>query len=587
MSLALSLTVSTFILTALAATYPKEVLWSNITFGPDGPWRAVKTNIGGKDISLFPGTNWETWLIEDDYCGDGTCYASEAGTHNRNHSGSGANLKLDSDYDYFQLGMNLGGGNSMRYVDDIDINGLTVTNTSLTLIKSPASKIKYPGTTAPFFAGCLSVGSKGGTNADLWPAVDGAPKVKANMPPGFLWDQGYTPSNSFGLHIGSVEPDLAGSLWFGGYDRNRVVGDPITNGGDFKDPVTILQDIGIEVLKGKSPFDFNGTKAGLLMEGNSSMPITFKVMIDGCSPYLTLPKSTCDNIASHLPVTFDKMLGLYLWNTSSEKYKEIVPSATALSFSFTSSGNSNPIKIRVPFMHLNLTLTAPLVDTPTQYFPCHVNEKGKYVLGRAFLQDAFLGGNWDLGVNRWWIAQAPGPNIPTASNVLQIATTDETIRKSDTSWEDSWKGVWKEVNTTSDDSTSSNDNEGGLSTGAKAGIGAGVGVVSCLLILGAVYFWKRRQESQSQGQNEAQINDQSNGHPLSQYYGPPKIQELQNHSVASSWHSPSPSQPTSELTGSRPVPPELTGSRPIPPELTGSGPTPSELHTPERVHEMA
>jgi hypothetical protein len=121
-----------------------------------------------------------------------------------------------------------------------------------------------------------------------------------------------------------------------------------------------------------------------------------------------------------------------------------------------------------------------------------------------------------------------------------------------------------------------------LSTGAKAGIGAGVGVIGCLLVLGAVYFWKRRQESQNQGQNEGQTKDQSNNQPYPQYYDPPKIQELQSpplydSKMSPSWQSPSPSQATSELLGSRPAPPELTGSEP----------TPSELNTSERIHEMA
>ncbi|VUC29639.1 unnamed protein product [Clonostachys rosea] len=577
MSLTRSLAVSAFILAALADRYPKEVLWSDKTFGPDGPWRAVKTNIGGKEISLFPGTNWETWLIEDDYCGDGACYASEAGTHNRNKSGKTGNIDLDSNYSYFELGMNVEGGDTMRYVDDIEINGVTVTNASLALIKSPSSKIKYPGTTAPFFAGCLSVGSNHGEYQYFDSKTQGE-EVKTSMPPGFLWDQGYTPSNSFGLHIGSVEPDFAGSLWYGGYDRNRVAGDTITNEGNFKDAVTTIQNITIDVISGKSPFDFNSTTTDLLAQGNTN---EFKVMIDGCSPYLTLPKTTCDSIASNLPVTFNKTLGLYLWNTSSERYREIIPSATALSFSFTSKSNTNPIKIRVPFMHLNLTLTTPLVDTPTQYFPCHVNEGGKYVLGRAFLQDAFLGANWDSEVNKWWLAQAPGPNIANTSSVLTIETTDSTIRKGDTSWEDSWKGVWKDADITGDDSTTGDDKAKGLSTGAKAGIGAGVGVVGCLLILGAVYLWKRRQENQSpsQSQNEGLIEDQSKIQPDYQYYAP-KIQELQSlphYDSNTSWQSPSPSQAASEMQGSRPTPPELRGSEP----------TPRELQAQERIHEMA
>ena len=43
--------------------------------------------------------------------------------------------------------------------------------------------------------------------------------------------------------------------------------------------------------------------------------------------------------------------------------------------------------IDVPFSLLNLTLTAPLVETPTRYFPCNPFDWGKsynvYTLGKA------------------------------------------------------------------------------------------------------------------------------------------------------------------------------------------------------------
>ncbi|KAI5463601.1 hypothetical protein BGZ63DRAFT_422939 [Mariannaea sp. PMI_226] len=163
-----------------------------------------------------------------------------------------------------------------------------------------------------------------------------------------------------------------------------------------RDGIT-LRDIGIDVIAGQSPFSFK-SKDGLLSKGNSSIGSGLPVWINGCSPYLTLPRSTCNNIAANLPMNFDEDLGLYLWDKKSDKYNEITTSATTLSFSFISGSNTDPVKIRIPLMHLNLTLEAPLIDIPIPYFPCHANDNGQYVLGRAFLQDVFITYGLSVGV---------------------------------------------------------------------------------------------------------------------------------------------------------------------------------------------
>ncbi|KAM5345174.1 hypothetical protein ACJ41O_011036 [Fusarium nematophilum] len=502
-----SLALFTFIVSAAPA--PREITWSGETFGPDGPWRAV-TALMGRDedsISLFPGGSWETWLIEDKYCQRGSCYASKAGTYNRSKSGDSGGIAMEANLENFMLGLDLQGEAGTRWMDRMSLNGGTVDGTSLAILDS--QKIKYPGgQTSPFFAGCLSMGGDRTTNQSFTSGGD-LPAINASLPPGYLWERGDTPSNSFGLHIGSVQPSLSGSLWFGGYDQNRVVGEPLTMNGNFRDGIT-LWDIGIDVVGSKSPFDFD-SKDDLLAKGNSSIGGGLKVLIDGCSPYLTLPRSTCDNIAENLPVHFDEGLGLYLWDTDSEKYKEIVPSATALSFSFISESNTDPVKIRVPFMHLNLTLTAPLVDTPTPYFPCHVSGGGHYVLGRAFLQDAFVGANWDPKSNKWWLAQAPGRTIQATARVRTIEPADETISKGGNDWRASWSGVWDDddaaVTTTtptpptptSEPTDKAEEAEAGMSTGAKAGIGAGIGVVALATGVGGFFFWRRRQNRDAGG----------------------------------------------------------------------------------------
>jgi hypothetical protein len=497
----------------IAERVPREVKWSDESLGPDGPWRAASVNIAGSEIALYPGSTWETWLITESYCSSGSiCYASQAGLFDVEDGDSGG-IGLEADPNNFNFGVEVIGGKTTRLMTDITMNGITAENVSLALINT--QEVGYPGgQTSPFFAGCLAMGGSKGVNQSFgWGDNDLRPAINASLVPGWMWENAWTPSNSFGMHIGSVEPPMPGSLYFGGYDQNRVIGDVLSLSGGPRDGIT-LRDISIDVSAGQSPWEFE-SKDGLLAKGNSSIGSGLKVLVDGCSPYLTLPKSTCDNIAEQLPVKYDDDLGLYLWETDSDKYKDIVTSPSSLTFTFIAGSNTDTVEIRVPFMHLNLTLTAPLVDSPTPYFPCHVSRRGQYVLGRAFLQDAFVGANWHDKANTWWLAQAPGSNIQATTNVVSIGEEAKTIDKSSNSWEASWEGVWSEIEakneednktTPSDPSptgtdkdkneggnNNDEDDDGGLSTGAMAGIGVGVGLgVIGLAILGFV-LWRRRR----------------------------------------------------------------------------------------------
>ncbi|KAK7910711.1 hypothetical protein PG985_013192 [Apiospora marii] len=95
--------------------------------------------------------------------------------------------------------------------------------------------------------------------------------VNVSMVAGAYAKQGYTETNSFGMHIGSALPHpnpsppkkkmMEGSLWFGGYDKNRVIGEvlaiPIPHPYVVFDGLP-LGDISINVVKGGSPFGPNG-----------------------------------------------------------------------------------------------------------------------------------------------------------------------------------------------------------------------------------------------------------------------------------------------------------------------------------------
>ncbi|XXG98608.1 hypothetical protein Hte_004933 [Hypoxylon texense] len=395
------------------------------------------------------------------------------------------------------------------WVDTVDFGGATIENVSLALLDQ--SYMAYPdGTWYPLTVGCLGIGAPDTINQSFSNSY--GPAINASLIPGYLFEQETVASNSFGMHIGSANPKMPGSFYFGGYDQNRIVGEVLTFEDDYTKAIT-LKDISIKVMDGSSPWEYESL-GGLLASGNSSINSGgVQVSVDGCSPYLSLPKSTCDAIAKELPVTYNEDLGLYLWNTNDSKYTQIVSSPSVLDFVFIGDSNTQNVSISVPFRHLNLTLTAPLVDKPTQYFPCYTGPANAYTLGRAFLQDAFVGANW--GSKSWWLAQAPGPNIPSPS-VVELANGD-SVKASSNDWKESWSGSWKALSpeevsgsvsvsapTASNTPSSTNGTtveaanpSTGLSTGAQAGIGVGVGIAGLAIVGAIVFFFMRRRKAAS------------------------------------------------------------------------------------------
>ncbi|KAI5919533.1 aspartic peptidase domain-containing protein [Camillea tinctor] len=517
LSLLSYLTVFTTVVDAVPAPVAAE--WSDQVFGPDGPWRAVQVTLGNEQtISLYPGREFQSFLLTSGYCNHNSttaCYATQAGLYNE------AQSQWAPGPDYMS-GLDMDGDDAVSWIDYMDIGSKTIPNVSLALLDS--SYMVYPdGTWFPQTVGCLGIGAPDTVNQSF--STNGGPAINASLVPGWLWERDQTPSNSFAMHIGSANPSMSGSLYFGGYDRNRIVGDILTESDDYTKAIT-LKDIGIAVIDGSSPWSYP-SKGGLLAANNDSITSGgVEVSVDGCSPYLSLPKSTCDNIAAELPVTYNSALGLYIWNTDDAKYSQIVSSASALVFTFLGGSNTQNVTISVPFRHLNLTLTAPLVRTEQQYFPCYTGPAGSYTLGRAFLQDAFVGANWNT--KTWWLAQAPGPNVPAAS-VVEIAETDATIQASANDWKESWSGSWRALSPEEANSSSSVSPEAttsaaqgtGLSTGAQAGIGVGVGIAG-LAILGAIAFFlfKRRKapkDSVDNGSDGTAYTASQNGPPNGGY----------------------------------------------------------------------
>lgn len=515
----------------MSTLQPYNVSPSNVSYGADGPWNTVVVGIGGgttaQYVSLFPRGQEVSFVLTSKSCQPFGEQCGEGGVYNPLKSANFYNSSQYKDYtgpnydsSTYAIGALPLNGSLLQAMDQLvltghDLNGkknIWVNNFSIAFLPSEYEVYLPNGNPYPLQAGQLALSSN---ESYFWQSSGEQSLIPGSMAPSAKSktnkNTASIPSNSYGLHLGTAvcKQSQSASLWLGGYDQNRIAGPVSAQLPSNKQLMQIdLLDIGIGVDNGGSPFPFH-SRQGLLANGNSSIGASLPVWMNPQAPYLYLPRSVCDSITRDLPITYNSTLDFYLWDTNSPNFTNIVTSPAFMSLSFRASkiGASN-LTIKMPYKLLNLTLEPPLVSQPTAYFPCmDPRIDGRYSLGRAFMQAAFIGANWDK--NEWYLAQAPGPNIASQPSPSRFG---DTINGYSTSWSDSWRGVWTPLPSSGGasevTSPGSRTLSGGLTEGAKAGIAVGV-VVGVLAVIALVFFVlrRRRRSSPKQSESDKILND--------------------------------------------------------------------------------
>ncbi|KAK1852606.1 aspartic-type endopeptidase [Colletotrichum chrysophilum] len=319
-------------------------------------------------------------------------------------------------------------------------------------------------------------------------------------------------SNSCFMHLGSNLLNQAISLSFGGYEKNRALGRVATFRlspyGAF--PLAFLIDVALEVEYGGSPFP-PGQQLGSVWDADnitntqkdmvkmfSGPPGSLMVNPDAAFPYLYLPPSVCAAAAAYLPVYFHNDLGLYIWNETGESERV----------------NRITLTVKIPFklLYLNVSPQRNGSSADMRYWPCKpldiegliMTSTDPISLGRAFLQGAFIGYNYDR--KRFYMAQAPGPNVGQ-----RVAVDDdaETLSSNPADYfADTWRRWWTGLdNTTSDDVSGSESSGDGTTTGRTPfGLTAGIVAGAIAGICGAIgggWWYFRRHRRQAKGENAA------------------------------------------------------------------------------------
>ena len=213
-----------------------------------------------------------------------------------------------------------------------------------------------------------------------------------------LKEQGHIDSNSWGYTAGAYysQPQTYGSLTFGGYDESRYTpNDLIFNRGEDQS-----RDLTVGVQSITS-----GT--------NNLLPNGIFALIDSTIAQLWLPLEACTRFEEVFGLVWDESVELYLVNDT--LHQNLLADNPSITFALGSTTTSaDTINIKFPYAAFDQTASAPLTSGGnSKYFPLRrADNTSQYLLGRTFLQEAYV--TVDYGRNTFQVAQAlfPGPNEP-------------------------------------------------------------------------------------------------------------------------------------------------------------------------------
>jgi hypothetical protein len=214
-----------------------------------------------------------------------------------------------------------------------------------------------------------------------------------------LKEQNVTPSAAFGLDVGAsyrrwalrianelchltvVADNAPGSLIIGGYDRGAS------------------EDAGISVSNIASLALTVNARSIVLsntLQGTVSVThdlLSLPMVLDSTVSQLWLPRVVCDELETSLGLIYDLSTELYAVNDTA--HSKLVELAPTFAFTLAADSTSNETTtVVLPYAAFDLQAGLPVYNATTNYFPIRRASK-KSVLGRAFLQEAYLVVDWE------------------------------------------------------------------------------------------------------------------------------------------------------------------------------------------------
>ncbi|EXF85652.1 eukaryotic aspartyl protease [Colletotrichum fioriniae PJ7] len=501
-------------------------------YGVDGNWSTVKFQVGtpGQSVNVLASTSLsEFWAI-----GAGGCLAKEPLCNTaRGNVFTIADSKSWNPLGAWQLGLDyLGyGGNGDYGLDKLSSTLLTGDGMSMDNIVTASIN------STDYYLGYLGLGI---TKGSFGNQVAESPLTQA------VKNYGWIPSYSYGYTAGAYYMGMSGtpcSVTLGGYDASRFVPHNNEFSLDPSDglPHALVRGVEVTVPQSKAMPSGWDAKTRIL----SNMSTSFSAMIDSSTPFLWLPDAICDEFASAFNLTYNNTFNLY--TLTDDQYADFKAGASSYSFTFSFSSHDNSDDFGHPLTVpgvVNITITAAafaqVLRYPFQsetikygepsvpYFPLRraSNLTNTFIIGRSFLQEAYLITKYDTGV--FSLHQALFPDAPLQSFQL--------------------KSILQPSNSPFPPPAQVNSHTG-LSTAQMGGIAAGV-IAACLIMLAGFFFYRRRQRktqemtrSLEDGKDAASsIMPESPRSPMAKFFtkvrGKKKTQRVSTHEVMGSTAQP-------------------------------------------------
>ncbi|EGR47485.1 uncharacterized protein TRIREDRAFT_108686 [Trichoderma reesei QM6a] len=440
---------------------PVSVSPSQFFEGIDGPWSTFELRVGtpAQNLRVLPGTSsTQTVVVLPEGCQIikvTDCANSRGGLFNTTAS------KTWDDIGLYGLGIE----NSLGYSDNGEFGHDTV---GLGYLGSGGPVVNHSviagvaGT--EFYLGMLGLNPRP-TNF----TSQNDPQQSFMQ---LLKNESAIPSLSYSYNAGAPYRlnKALGSLILGGYDTSAYQ--------DTNSSYKFFSDQSRDLTIGVQSISTNASAEDTILQSS-----LISMFIDSSVADIWLPVDACQAFEKAFGLKYNSTLEMYL--VSDSLHKSLVDSNPSVTFTIaTAITGGSTFNITFPYASFDLTLNPPLVKKTSRYFPLRraANET-QYILGRTFLQEAYLivdyeRGNFSVHPRVW--------NASAESNIVTILPP----------------GVKESVPNVGSSHS--------LSGGAIAGIVIGVCVVIAAVALAALrYLVVTRRKKKTTASDEVEITAMS------------------------------------------------------------------------------
>jgi hypothetical protein len=165
-------------------------------------------------------------------------------------------------------------------------------------------------------------------------------------------------------------------------------------------------------------------------KGASLLPAPISMYLDSTVPYIYLPEEACAMFESTFGLVWDNATQLYLLTDA--QHTTLQARDPKITFTVGNLTSSTTVEITLPYSAFDLTVSSPIVENATRYFPLkRANDSSQYTLGRTFFQEAYVSPHNKIAqtdvVNRYVIADYERRNFSVSECKWDASLSQEIV----------------------------------------------------------------------------------------------------------------------------------------------------------------